>query len=600
MRRLVRETGQIIKFNMKNLILFEVIYRLVTAPIYLRLMDLGIKAVLKLNGYSFITLGNLGKVLLHPGTILILLGLSLIGVLIITVEIGSLITTFSGAAYYLRLPWTEILSGGVHKLIDEIRRKNFAILLIALANYLLINLYLIYRVFTHVKPLNFMMQTILEEPVTRMFLVIVLVLCVTGCAPVMFVWYGCMVEQKSLRDSCVRSRELLKGHMIPSVILMGGGNLVTLLLMIIMYLICVLGAALFVVLVVDKKLEFAFLLAACDRIELVLLFLFSGIVGIVNFASLTVLYYQYSSRLKRDPRWDFDFTGQKVLKKKYALLSGVFMGVVSLVCMFDVAWNGSAITQAVVTEIGITAHRGSSKTAPENTMAAIAAAVEELADYVEIAVQESSDGYLVLCHDTSLKRVAGIKKNVSDLTYSQLMELDVGSWFSPGFKGEKIPSLEEVMEYAKGKINLNIEIKNAGSSSQMPEKVLNLIEDYGMEEQCVVTSTALRYLQRIKELNPDIKTGYIISAAYGRYYEEDSVDFISLRSSFATERLVTLAHEAGKEIHAWTVNSKSEMERVKALGVDNIITDYPVRARELIYGEEATETLLGYLRLILR
>ena len=63
---------------------------------------------------------------------------------------------------------------------------------------------------------------------------------------------------------------------------------------------------------------------------------------------------------------------------------------------------------------------------------------------------------------------------------------------------------------------------------------------------------------------------------------------------------MTLAHESGKEIHAWTVNSKSEMERVKALGVDNIITDYPVRARELIYGEEATETLLGYLRLILR
>lgn len=600
MRRLLRETGQIIKFNIKNLLLFEVIYRLVTAPIYLRFMDLGIKAILKLNGYSFLTLGNLGKILLNPGTILILLGVSLVGVLILTVEIGGLITAFSGAAYYLKLPWTEILSGGVHKLIDEMRRKNFAILLMALVNYLLVNLYLIYRVFTHVKPLNFMMRTILEEPVSRMLLVVGLVLCVIGFAPVMFVWYGCMVEQKSFRDSCARSRELLKDHVIPSVILMGGGNVAAILLMIITYLVCVLAAALIVVLAVDKKMEFAFLLAACDRIELVLLFLFSSIICMVNFASLTVLYYQYSSRLKREPRWDFDFTGQKVLKKKYALVAGVLMCVVSAVCMFDVAWNGSVITKAVITDIGITAHRGSSKTAPENTMAAIEAAVEELADYAEIDVQESSDGYLVLCHDSSLKRVAGIKRNVSELTFEQLMELDVGSWFSPEFAGERIPTLEEVMAYAKGKINLNIEIKNAGSGSRMPEMVLKLIEEYGMEEQCVVTSTALKYLVRIKELNPDIKTGYIISAAYGRYYEEDSIDFISLRSSFVTKRLVTLAHESGKEIHAWTVNSKSEMERVKALGVDNIITDYPVRARELIYGEEATETLLGYLRLILR
>lgn len=600
MWRFVRETGQIIKFNMKNLILFEVIYRLATAPIYLRLMDLGVKAVLKLNGYSFITLGNLGKILLNPGTILILLCISLIGVLILTVEIGSLLTAFSGSAYYLKLPWTEILSGGVHKLIDEMRRRNFAILLMALANYILINLYLIYRVFTHVKPLNFMMQTILEEPVSRMFLVVGLVLCMVGAVPVMFVWYGCMIEQKSLRDSCIRSRTLIKGHVIQSLILMCGGNLVTILLMVITYLVCVLAAALIVVLMVDKKLEFAFLLAACDRIELVLLFLFSSIVGIVNYASLTVLYYQYSSRLKRDPRWDFDFTGQKVLKKKYALAAGVLMGAVSLACMVDVAWNGSVITKAVITEIGITAHRGSSKSAPENTMAAIVAAVEELADYVEIDVQESRDGYLVLCHDSNLKRVAGIKRNVSELTYDQLMELDVGSWFSPQFEGEKIPTLDEVMAYSKGKISLNIEIKNEGSGSCMPEMVLRLIEEYGMEEQCVVTSTALRYLERIKELNPDIKTGYIISAAYGRYYEEDSIDIISLRSSFVTERLVTLAHEAGKEIHAWTVNSKSEMERVKALGVDNIITDYPVRARELIYGEEAAETLLGYLRLILR
>lgn len=598
--RMIRDTGQIIKFNMKNLLIFEVVYRLITAPIYLRLLELGVKAALRLNGYSFLTLGNLGKVLMHPGTILILLFISLVGVLILLVEIGGLITAFAGAAYYLKLPWTEILSGGIRKLADEVRRKNFMLIPVALVYYFLMNLYVIYRVFTHVKPLNFLMKTLLEGPVTRLFLVAGVVLCIVLYFPILFVWYGCMIEQKSFRDSMGRSRELLKGHEVRTVLFLGGWNVFLLLMMIAAYLICVLLAGLFVVFVVDKKLEFAFLLAACDRIDLVLLFVFSSVICVVSLAALTVLYYQYSSRLKRVPRWDFDLTGTKLAKKKNAAVIGALIGAVSLACMLDVARNGSAITEAVVTEIGITAHRGSSRSAPENTMAAIEAAVEELADYAEIDVQESKDGYLVLCHDTSLKRVAGLQKNVSSLNFEELKELDVGSWFSPEFAGERIPRLEEVMEFCKGKINLNIEIKNAGSHSEMPEKVLELIEDYEMEEQCVITSTALGYLKRVKEKNPDIRTGYIVSAAYGRYYEEEFVDFISLRSSFVTEHLVTSAHEAGKGIHAWTVNSRSEMERVKALGVDNIITDYPIRAREVIYREEAAESLLGYLRLILR
>ena len=121
-----------------------------------------------------------------------------------------------------------------------------------------------------------------------------------------------------------------------------------------------------------------------------------------------------------------------------------------------------------------------------------------------------------------------------------------------------------------------------------------------MREQCVVTSVRFSYLARIKELDPEIRTGYIISAAYGDYYSSDDIDFISLRSSFVSERLVEAAHEKGKAVHAWTVNSKSEMERMKMLGVDNIITDYPVIAREILYREAATESLLEYLRLVLK
>ena len=97
-----------------------------------------------------------------------------------------------------------------------------------------------------------------------------------------------------------------------------------------------------------------------------------------------------------------------------------------------------------------------------------------------------------------------------------------------------------------------------------------------------------------------LRTGYIISAAYGNFYSSEAVDFISVRSSFVDERLVENVHSQGKAVHVWTVNQKGEIERLRLLGVDNIITDYPILAREIIYREEATETLLEYLHMVFR
>lgn len=238
--------------------------------------------------------------------------------------------------------------------------------------------------------------------------------------------------------------------------------------------------------------------------------------------------------------------------------------------------------------------------APENTLAAVEAAIEEMADYVELDVQMTKDGVMVLSHDATLKRVAGVNRTIASLTWEELQDLDVGSWFSPEFAGERIPRLEEILEFCRGKINLNIEIKNVGKDSPMPEEVARMIRERGMETQCVVTSTSLGYLERIKLLVPEIRTGYILSAAYGDFYFNEKADFISIRASFVNRQVVERAHEKGMGVHAWTVNAKSEMERMRVMGVDNLITDYPVLAREIVYREEATETLLEYLQMVLR
>lgn len=146
---------------------------------------------------------------------------------------------------------------------------------------------------------------------------------------------------------------------------------------------------------------------------------------------------------------------------------------------------------------------------------------------------------------------------------------------------------------------MNIELKADHYSDTLVEETLKLIEEYNMEGQVVLSSTSYRYLKEVKERSPEMETGYILMAAYGTYFEDENIDFFSIRSGFVTENLVDSAHAFGKKIHAWTVNTQGELGRMKRLQVDNIITDRPVLARETLYREEGTESLIEFIRLVI-
>ena len=599
MSTLTKDTWKLIKFNQKNAFVFELLFRLVTTTLYLLLLNKGLLFALRMAGYSYLTAANIGYFLVKPWTVLMLAVMAVVGILILTLETGCLLTLYEGAFYSRKLkPW-EILAGGFFKLVLEVRRRNWRLGLLVLADYVLVNLYLIYQMLTHVKPLNFVISEVLKKPVGRLSAGLLLMLLLAVVIPGVYSFHACMVEQKNFRDGYFRSLWVLRRRIFKVVVLLSVYYAAAVAGLWLVYAFCVLIAAVGVTLFTDNSLALAILPAACDRIELVLIFLTSMFLTVGNYGALSVQYFSFTSRLVKKRRIS-DYSGGRYGDGRLAALFMAAAAAFSLLSLFGVVRNGSAITADMLSVIQITAHRGSSREAPENTLAAMAKALDDLADFVEIDVQETKDGVVVLGHDASLKRVSGINRPISFYTFEELQKLDVGTWFSADYKGERIPSLEEVMEFSKGRININIEIKDLGSSSGLPEKVAELIAKHQMKEQCVVTSVRFSYLARIKELDPEIRTGYIISAAYGDYYSSDDIDFISLRSSFVSERLVEAAHEKGKAVHAWTVNSKSEMERMKMLGVDNIITDYPVIAREIVYRKAATESLLEYLRLVLK
>ena len=163
--------------------------------------------------------------------------------------------------------------------------------------------------------------------------------------------------------------------------------------------------------------------------------------------------------------------------------------------------------------------------APENTISAMEYAIEAMADYAEIDVQETKDGEIVLLHDNNLKRVTGLNANIWNLTYDEVSQLDAGIKFHKKFRGEKIPTLNEVIECCKGKIRLNIEIKYNGHNSQIVKKVVKIIEDQGFEDSCVLTSMNYKFLEQAKELNPKITTGYTMSMIYGDLSKLTAADF---------------------------------------------------------------------------
>ena len=230
----------------------------------------------------------------------------------------------------------------------------------------------------------------------------------------------------------------------------------------------------------------------------------------------------------------------------------------------------------------ILGHRGARGHAPENTMASFQAALDMGADGIELDVQMTKDGKIVVCHDHSLERTSNGTGWLVEHTREELRALDFGSWFSPQFAGEKIPTLREVLQWAAAtRLIVNVEIKNGPVIYEgIEEKVSALIRECRMVDRVIVSSFYHPSLLKMKQLDPLIKTGLL--------YASRPVDpWLQLRVT-DTDNLHPLWHYVdaawasgtrphGAKIFTWTINELRDWEHIKNLDVDGIMTDYPDR-----------------------
>lgn len=239
----------------------------------------------------------------------------------------------------------------------------------------------------------------------------------------------------------------------------------------------------------------------------------------------------------------------------------------------------------------VIAHRGASYYRPENTFSAFNEAVRMGADMIELDVLLTKDQVPVVIHDENLSRLTGSKELVSNLTLSQLQQTEVGSWFDKKYEGEKVPSLKEVLEWAKGRISLNVEVKTEAVADSgengIEQQTIKLIRHFDMENHVLLSSFDGRAMKRFKMMAPEIARGYLFSKETARdksiseLIDEYGADFFHSTAWNLSKRRLNNLNQINCPALVYTVNSKRKMKNLISKGVFGIFSDRPDRLRDI-------------------
>jgi glycerophosphoryl diester phosphodiesterase len=317
---------------------------------------------------------------------------------------------------------------------------------------------------------------------------------------------------------------------------------------------------------------------------LVLLWAVLGLIaGVVNVAMLSLVLLRLYLRVadRREPgvllqpsseRWG---SGRRL--PGTARAGVVVVSILATLAAVLVIFNVARRNQPVL----VIAHRGASAAAPENTMAAFRLGADLGADFVELDVQESADGEVVVVHDSDLMKAGGSPLKIWEAPAAALRAVDVGSRKGPQFADERVPTLAEVFTQLKGRVRVVVELKSYGHAQRLEERVVEIVEAAGAVDDTIFMSLDHDMVRRLKELRPAWRVGVLVAKAVGDATALDG-DFLAVQASMATRAFVRRAHHAGRDVYVWTVNDPAWMFASMANGVDGLITDVPDVARDVI------------------
>lgn len=587
----------LLQHNWKSILLFEIMYKFVAALLVAPLLVFVFNTSLKLVGMQYLSNDNLFTFIAEPSSIVIITLLILLLAIYILIEMMAMVGCFHASYHKEKISASDMLRIGITGAKKALNKKNFGIVIwviffLPVANIIPVTLYL-----NSITIANFVKKYI-ESNCFVLQLVLVVIILISLFSILYIYCIQCfLLEDYTFKEARKKSKYLIHKSYKKTVIKLVVWNLVAALVFIVVFV-----AGTWIAYEITKRTGFEktlHIITIETTSTFINMLILSYILFLIPITTAFISHSYYRKSEEKDEKIS-EFINPKVISDRPKILQWVIMISTSIlllnnirIYLFD---NEVLLLRAeIFHHVTIMAHRGDSIAAPENTIPAFESAIENMADWIELDVQQTKDGVIVVMHDSNLKRTTGVNKNIWNVTYDEIKDLDAGSWFDESFSDVRIPTLEEVLKLAKGKIKLNIELKPTGHEVNFEEKVINLIRENEFQEECIVCSLKYDTIARVKKIDPEIKTAYVVIVVYSDFWKASAADAFSIEYSFVNKSMVNNVKNAGKDIYVWTVNNEKGLQKMIEMGVDGIITDNPLVAKELLLSQYAPKTVIELL-----
>ncbi len=595
----IRNNFSLLIDSSRQVWIFEFAYKLVAFAVLFPIVLLAINSLMKIAGISYLTNEYIQRVITHPIVIIAIFIAICAFVFYCTYEMTYLSVCFETKRTSCNASIVDIFYNSYKVFRRVFKPKHIVLSIFYFISILASNVTVLFNILYSETNTNLIKMYVLRNHwYIKAAVILVFVIMYAVVIPGIYSMNICMMEGLRFREAYKKSARMVKKHPVGTISALVVYNLFILAIIGITYVLI----SVFLV-AGGKLLNMAYLgnaifLSALRTERFIIKCILVCVAIPLSFSAITHMYYRYTDI--DDITFEFiDIQEGPARRRRIAYAVIMVAALVADACYLLISFNNNPFENvAIFHETKVMAHRGASTEAPENTMAAFQKAIDDMADYIELDVQLTNNGEVIVMHDSNAYRTTGVDANIVNMTYKEVKTLDAGSWFSDEYVGENVPSLKEVLELTQGKIKLNIELKPADNGTALAKNTVRIIEKYNMVNDCVITSFSESALKAVKTYNQEIKVGYILSAAYGDFYDMKNVDFFSVNAAFLSKRTIDAIHNSGKRVYAWTVNNKESIKNLTNKGVDGIITDNPVFARETIYSRDTSETIVNMIRYV--
>ncbi len=585
-------------FNLKTLIYFEILYRLLGVILVYPFVSRLFYLTIQISPFVYITNRDLLTYLTSPVTMFLLLIILILITAYFLIEILFLQVLFDYGIKEIQLSLKYLIRAGFEQIKMFSKMKPFYLWLPTLSFVYLTGFISIYGFASTIELPILINELRADVLVNRIILIMTLFVFLIFIETMLYLPLY-VFEKKPLKWIKVENKLLKKNHRLKSIVEFITINVVMNVIVYTLYVLIIVIIGWLIQWTRGEGYVVPTLFTLIYAIYLLIGFVSTLFFVPINMAYLTAIYYDQYDSIKTPVKLDLYIMKPTVKQTRWSgkatLVALLFLIGLNIGTVYQILGADRSPLE-LLNRSAVIAHRGSSIYAPENTLAAMDLAIVQGADAVEIDVRMSKDGIPFLFHDYTVNRTTNLKtgQSIENLTFEEIQNLDAGSWFHPDFAGEKIPSLAQVLELIYGRTYLYLEIK--GSTPGIETRVMEMLMDYDMASSTTIMSFNREQLRKIKTMDENITTMLLIPVFVGSLngvLTLNYIDAFGLRFDMikTNPEYIQMIHNEGKRAYAWTLNKPDEIKFAVNADIDGIITDDPLLAIELAY-EKVTPTLL--------